>query len=57
MAKTTFTDFNAALNWAKQNAADHIWPFQRWRIVPQGRAYAVGIYNVNTGKLEGFANA
>lgn len=58
MAKDgTFSDFQAALEWARTNAADYVWPFQRWRIVPQGKRYALGVFNVNNGKQEGFIHA
>ena len=57
MAKTTFPTFQEALTWGRTYGRDHIWPFQRWRVVPQGKAFALRIVNVNTGLGEGFINA
>jgi hypothetical protein len=53
----TFKTFNAALTWGRTYGRDHVWPFQRWRIVKQGKEFALAIINVNTGEREGLINA
>jgi hypothetical protein len=53
----TFKTFNEALSWGRTNARDYVWPFQRWRIVPRGKQYALAIININNGKQEGFIHA
>ncbi len=57
MAKTTFGTFQEALTFGRTHGRDHVWPFQRWRVVSQGARYALRIINVNTGAAEGFINA
>lgn len=53
----TFKTFADALQWGRTYGRDYVWPFQRWRVERVGNRFALGIYNVNTGKLEGYANA
>lgn len=53
----TFPTFEAALAWGRTYGRDHVWPFQRWRVVKAGKAFALAIVNVNSGKQEGFIHA
>jgi len=50
-----FTTFAAALDWAHTHAREHCHSYHTWRVVLVGRAWAIGIYSVNTGRLSHFA--
>ena len=52
-----FKTFDAALAFGRTEGREHIWPFQAWRIVRQGKGFALAIVNRNSGKVEGFIHA
>jgi hypothetical protein len=53
----TFNRFDEALTFGRTYGRDHVWPFQRWQVVKQGKRFALAIINVNSGKQEGFIHA